>query len=260
MMYSEKFVAVVKCGGKILREHDDIVYIPFDSEYSIYLNSMSNRKALVKIWIDGKEVTANGLILNPNKPVELERFIGDDMDKGYKFKFIQKTKKIQDHRGDKAEDGIIRIEWWLEKEVPVAWISSSYHSNNYRLGSSAGGSSMYSNSFSKSIGDVESRSIGDVFACSTGPNSLTFEDSPKADEGITVEGSDSKQGFVYGHIGVLEPTSSVIVLKLMGTNKNQEEIKRPITVHTKVRCKTCGTICRSNQNFCEECGTRIIVR
>ena len=116
MVYAEKFVAVVKCAGKILREHDGVVSLPFGAEYSILLKNLSNRKALVKIEIDGREVTGGGLIIPHTfgNVVELERFVdNDDLNKGYKFKFIQKTKDVQELRGDKVDDGLIKVEWWF---------------------------------------------------------------------------------------------------------------------------------------------------
>jgi hypothetical protein len=35
MMYKERFIAVIKYNGKVLRERDDVVTLPFGSEYSI---------------------------------------------------------------------------------------------------------------------------------------------------------------------------------------------------------------------------------
>ena len=40
MTYQEKLVAVVKCRGKILREHGEFVTIPFGEEYTILLKNL----------------------------------------------------------------------------------------------------------------------------------------------------------------------------------------------------------------------------
>ena len=74
MVYSQKFVAVVKAGGKILREKEgNEVLLPFGSEYSLLLKNLEARKALVKVSVDGKDVTgSSGIIIQPNSELELE--------------------------------------------------------------------------------------------------------------------------------------------------------------------------------------------
>lgn len=121
MMYSEKFAAAIKCGRKVLREFNkDTVYVPFGSEYSIYLKNLNNRRALVSITIDGKSISDGvNFVVHPNSEVTIERFIKNgNFNEGNKFKFIERTAGVEAHRGVKAEDGLIRIEYWFEKETP----------------------------------------------------------------------------------------------------------------------------------------------
>ena len=89
MVYREKFVAVVKCDGRILREINNVVTLPFGSEYSILFKNLEGRKASVNVSIDGQDVLYNkSLIIEPNeKEFELKRFI-KNLDQGNKFKFI----------------------------------------------------------------------------------------------------------------------------------------------------------------------------
>ena len=121
MMYKKDFICVIKINdGKILREHNNIIHLPFGSEYNICLKNLRNEKALVSVEIDGADVlNGSKLIVNGNSTINLERFL-EDLDKGNRFKFIEKTEKISEYRGDKVEDGIIRIEFQFEKPyVPV---------------------------------------------------------------------------------------------------------------------------------------------
>jgi hypothetical protein len=79
---------------------------------------------MVKVSVDGQDATeGTRLILQPNSSLELERFIRDgNLKSGNKFKFIERTQKIEDQRGIKEDDGLVRIEFWAEKEtvdVPV---------------------------------------------------------------------------------------------------------------------------------------------
>lgn len=259
-MYQEKFVVVLKHNGKILREQGDSIFLPFGAEYSVLLKNLNNQRALVKIEIDGRKVTGDGgLVVDANADVELERFIDTgDLEKGYRFKFIEKTEEISEHRGDKAEDGIIRIEWWYE--LPrVQYVFNTYtktYYDNRWCGSSARG---LRKCFGNSVGDNVSFSTtcgsSEPVACASASlQEFNFVD--KNDEGITVEGSDSKQKFRLVTMDALESVSHVLVFKLRGlTAKTQT---KPIYVSDKIKCKYCGKKWQSNQTFCGSCGARLV--
>lgn len=118
MVYNHQFVASVKVNGSILRESAGAVAIPFGSEYSLYLKNMASVRAMVKVEIDSTDVTeGTWLVINPNSNMDLERFIKNgNWNSGNRFKFIKRTGKIEEHRGVKAEDGLVRIEYKFEKQ------------------------------------------------------------------------------------------------------------------------------------------------
>lgn len=246
MMYHKKFVGVVKVGGKIVREHDSVCRIPFGEEYSILLKNLNCVKAFVKIQIDGKDVLNNyGIILDPNSDTEIEGFFDGYM-VSHKFKFIKKTKEIQNFRGDRVDDGMIRIEYtfekpeilqynyWTSKPNPYPWIPKLYYSNI------CNNISTNVNSLCNSTEKVEDIS------------------SPLEDEGITVKGNFSNQRFTYGNIGPLENNSEVIVLYLKGTNSYGKKVKKAIATNEKVRCGICGRVSKSSSQFCNNCGNSLI--
>ena len=107
MTYNQKLVAVVKVNGKVLRDTDDVIRLPFGSEYEIYLKNLNSQRAVVNISIDGQDVLdGNRLVIDPNTEYALEGFMKDRKVRN-KFKFINKTKEIADYRGDNVDDGII---------------------------------------------------------------------------------------------------------------------------------------------------------
>jgi hypothetical protein len=124
MMHKDLFIAVVKSGGRILRERDFTraeasVQLPFGSEFSISMKNLHTERAAVRITIDGQDVlNGRDLIVMPNKELELERFL-EDLRTGNRFKFIKKTEEISEHRGDKIDDGFIRVEWQYEKPLTL---------------------------------------------------------------------------------------------------------------------------------------------
>lgn len=132
MMYNNKLVASIRTNGNILREFKDTVYIPFGSEYSILLKNLNTVRALINIYIDGDNIVPGGLVLNAGQEIDLQRAIRNgNLSEGNKFKFIERTSNIEDHRGVKLEDGLIRVEFQFEKifkrQDGIQW-------NNIKLG------------------------------------------------------------------------------------------------------------------------------
>lgn len=288
MVYKEQFVAVVKSNGKILREHDGVVTLPFQSEYSILMKNLESRKVEVKITIDGQDVlNGSTLLVMPNSTFDLEGFL-----EGYrttnKFRFIQKTSEIIEHRGDKIDDGLIRVEFTFEKYKPerkqiihdhihycsycycypctchghgwnnVTW----YYGSDSNLKTSSPNFTYESSAMGQASGGIASYNCslnnGSFAPPKTVTGSINFVSvEPLVDEGITVKGSESNQKFSIGTIGELEENSNVIIIKLRGTDSVGEEVKKPVTVNTKLTCETCGKRSRSSAKFCNNCGTAL---
>lgn len=268
-MYNEKLVVCIKNNGKILREQDSIVHLPFSSEYQIYIKNLHTRKCKINVEIDSTLVI-KGLLLNAGENINLERFVeGFSNSSGPRFKFIEKTQQISDFRGDKAEDGLIRVEYQFEKQKPVVntiierrvteYKPYTPYYNNFWYGNVGLGAET---TFSETSYGINTASYS---ACAD--NIKAINDTPVQQfsalrsaslDGITVHGSDSKQAFSYGSIGELEENKHVIILKLFGTTSNNEEVIKPITVETKIQCSTCGTKSNSYMKFCGNCGTRLI--
>lgn len=292
MTYVDNFVAEVKCNGKILRIKDGAVHLPYGSEYTLLLKNLNSRKASVKIHIDGQDVLDySSLILEPNSSTELEGFLSGTVAKN-KFKFIQKTKEIQDHRGDRADDGMIRVEFAFEKAKPevikktiitehhdhchdhhhhhhydyyhwwprftdfnsgVYYTSNSNGLMNSNVTMTSGGGGTQSDASPRGI----SNKLGDVQSCyNVNVDSLGIESlgQPLDDEGITVKGSECYQSFRYGSIGELEQ-SKVIIIQLKGISGSGVQVQQPLTISTKLECPTCGIKSKSSFKFCPSCGT-----
>jgi hypothetical protein len=272
MVYSNNFVVVIKCNGKILREvsNDNDVILPFGAEYSILLKNLDNRRAVAEVFIDGTDVL-NGrrLVIDANDDMELKGVLINGAVKNA-FKFIQKTKKIQDHRGDKVDDGFIRVKYGFERilESTTTWTTTHYPTVYRSFHSSTDvkyGSSMGSNNGGQARGIsneptakaiVESNVTMD--SCSPNVSATVIDNSfiPQAEEGITVPGSELKQDFNTTHVGTIED-HGIIIIRLKGTDKIDEPVKTPIFVSTKLECPTCGTKSHYGTNYCPECGTNL---
>jgi len=282
MTYQDKFVAEVKVNGRILRIKDGSVYLPFGSEYTLYLKNLNSKRAAVSVSIDGEDVLDNhSLILDANSSTELEGFLRGNVARN-RFRFINKTKQIADHRGDRADDGMIRVEFAFEKPRPEPWIKKTieevhhhhhgppinytyYNSPDWNVSRGIGGTGdatfTASNSSpvaENSSGSMRRLSRQDVnIESNVTMESLGVEPQaiPNADEGITVKGSQVHQSFMYSSIGELED-STVIIINLKGlTGETNKPIQEAVTVKTKVECPTCGTKSTSAAKYCANCGT-----
>lgn len=269
-MYGNKLAVAIKSNSKILREFKDTVYIPFGSEYSIFVKNLNSVRAVVNITIDGVDIAPGGVVVNANSSVDLERFIKNgNLLEGNRFKFIERTNSIEQHRGIGVEDGLIRIEYQFEKPAP------SYVYNPW---DKIGGYSTTSTSATYNVGGVlrtadfskgeSTRSAASNAASTTllnmgiATNSSVHDgmatmDCNFNDAGITVPGSHSSQRFTTTTVGVLEAERHVMVLRLLGETENNKPVLTPVTVKHKPRCQTCNRQNKANAKFCVECGTAL---
>lgn len=273
-MYHNKLVASLKANGKILREFKDTVYIPFGSEYSFLLKNLHTQRALVNIYIDGEDVIEGGLVLNAGQEVDLERYVKNgNLSAGNKFKFIERTNSIEQHRGVKLEDGLIRIEFQYELPRPIintaydnfrfsgisdigkTYTSASYNVNGMmRSVDFSAGESMKASATSAINSTLQSMNIS---ATSAHDGMATMDWMPINDTGITVPGSKSEQKFATVIMGTLESQKHSIVFKLLGETPDNEPVRNPVTVKHKPKCVTCGKQNKATAKFCTECGTAL---
>jgi hypothetical protein len=254
-MYNSNLIMAVKVGGKVLREFDGTVALPFGSEYTIFLKNNSSRRASVDVTIDGQDVLdGTSIIINANSTVELQRFIKNgNFENGNAFKFIEKTAKIEEFRGNKAEDGLLTVSYSFEREVP------RYSPNILRSqgldNNGQANLAYYSNSFG-SLTDTTSDSTSYTLTTS---NTLTVQNASFNDSGITAPGSVVEQKFrpVYGFVS--DGKVLTMTLKMVGALDGQAAIVEPVIVKRKVRCTMCGTHCRQTAKFCHECGASVII-
>lgn len=271
-MYAHKFAVAIKNNGKVLRERGDSVALPFGSEYSIFLKNMNSVRALVRIEIDGTDVTGgHQLIVPANGTLDLERFIkNDNMGQGNRFKFIERTKKIEDGpRGIKIEDGLVRVEVEFEREpAPFKtpdWdriIKDQLARDSNNITGQHWNGPYYTTCGSQSglIGQVHLNSIGgEAYSVNNSSLSSATSDIQNMSEvGITVPGSVSDQKFGQGAWFPTDGVKHVLVLKLLGEVEGKV-VEKPITVKTKPTCITCGTVNKANAKFCRECGTALTI-
>ena len=260
MVHSNNLVVSLKCGNKFASDKRDsegnnVVRIPFNTEYKIYLKNLNRENAaVVDISIDGREAV-NQLIVNPNSIIELERFVENNLSSGYKFKFIEKTKKIEEFRGNNPEDGLIVINYRFEIDPPrfvpldhndKNWDDISRHFTHFNLKDDTKISGKLNQDFA----------YFNEVAMSTNDYTEKVLYSPANNDGITVEGSVSNQEFKFVNTRILEDKVYTIVIKMYGYDQIEEDIR--IAKQKTIICDICGTKVASTDKFCRECGKNIL--
>lgn len=236
MMYRNNFVVVVKHKGKVLRESNSgVVRLPFGSDYSILLKNKDSRSAVADVEIDGEDV-ATGVIVPGNDSVELKGAI-NGLNVSNHFRFIEKTREISNFRGDREDDGLVRVEYRFEQYDVIRTPIRPMKKKGY---------SGYDPWTYNSSNEVMYGATCDNFTlCSS-------------DAGITVPGKETNQNFEYGHTKPLEMQSHVIVLHLKGAvkkHKKVRKIRKAVTVKTRLQCSSCGRRSKYSMKFCGNCGT-----
>jgi hypothetical protein len=295
MMYQSKLVASLKANGKILREFKDTVYIPFGSEYSFLIKNLNTTRACVNIFIDGESVIEGGLVINAGQEVDLERYVKNgNLKAGNKFKFIERSGAVEEHRGVKLEDGLVRIEFQYEKHPLQDWFTLNRGINNHSTFGNPSEFSGVTDRYSKGGNDSWLQASGSVSqmnvngamrgvdysagmatatAASAAINNYCDTNGIKTsiadvhdgsatmdsynDVGITVPGSKSTQSFQTVTMGIMETEKHSIVLKLLGETPDNKPVTKPVTVDRKQKCDTCGKVNKAHAKFCVECGTAL---
>jgi len=191
------FVLNVVNENGFVKEIDNIVVIPFESEYKLLIKNNNNRDCTAKIWIDGALVSNFGdFIIRDGEELNLERFVTESMKEGKKFKFVTLDNPEVDDPLRK-DNGMIKVEFRLEKQqvyiVPknevIPWYLRTY--------------TMPCSGSVTTILDCSS----DMLTTSTNVSCV----SP----GATIGGSSSGQSFYYANLDV-EDKTTVLELRMQG--------------------------------------------
>lgn len=270
MMYADKMAAAIKVNGRVLKEDKDKVYIPFGSEYSVYIKNLNTKKALAKIEIDGTSVSEGGFVVPANGSIDIERFVRSNYE-GNRFKFIERTSQIEEVRGVGVEDGIVRISFQFARSEPEYSIFHGYprHRDNSDV--------WRSNQYRFSDNDKYHLKNVPTVTCQTEPspvrgilrgssistnstvmNTSLSDVTADNENGITVPGSISNQKFTTVDSFPLESQEYVIVVKLLG-KENDVAVMQVRESRQKPVCSTCEKVNPRNAKFCTRCGTSLVV-
>jgi hypothetical protein len=254
-----------------VKTYGSIAYMKSGTNFEIEIFNPTQGRLLSKIKIDGREISSNGIVINPGQRVYLERWI----DEAKKFKFS--TYEVENSAPAKKaieQNGKIEVSLYSETiNLSNNWInwtnSGTTNINNYpytlttnTFGGSFGGTTttdLYytNNSFYSSSMPLNS-SLGCVG--NNGPSGIRGKavtdgmlNEKAVETGRTEKGEKSDQDFdeTTGDFGSW-PMMTVSLQIL-------PESAKPVEVE-KIRsyCTECGTRVRATSwKFCPSCGEKL---
>lgn len=133
MVYSNKFVLCVLLNGKPQEElANGQVKLPFGAEYALRLRNRNNRRAVVKLYIDGENVSGGGYVIPANDYVDIKRH--HDVDRAFKFVALNSEDAIDYGKNGPNDDkvkGTIEARFYLEKEQPQVIYRDIHHDHHH---------------------------------------------------------------------------------------------------------------------------------
>lgn len=133
MVYSNKFVMCVLLNGKPQEElANGMVKLPFGAEYALRFRNKNNRRAVVKLYIDGENVSGGGYVINANDFIDIKRH--HDVDRAFKFVSLDSADAIEHGKNGPNTDkqkGVIEARFYLEKETPKATEVHHHHHHDH---------------------------------------------------------------------------------------------------------------------------------
>lgn len=267
-MYNNKLAIAAKVNGRVLREFDgNTVRMPFGSEWSLLIKNLNSVRVQVKVSIDGTDATdGTWLVIQPNSEMDLQRFIKNgNFDKGNAFKFIERTDSVEQARGIKIDDGLIRVEFQFEKPYQ----SGLLWNNHWYGGRSPSITDAWYSSYSGVTGSVLTNSVETYSANASGAlrsasvnnvssHNVEAQSAEVNEAGITVPGSENNQKFVQASWFPVESESHVMIMKIVGESAGQKVVEA-VTVKSKPKCSTCHKVNKANAKFCSNCGTSLTI-
>jgi hypothetical protein len=261
MTHHNDFILALKYQGKVLRESNGKVFLPFNSEYSLLLKNNRSYRAMAQVFIDGMDVSdGREFVIDPHSNMEIERFLLDgNFDKGNKFKFVK-----SDHKDvvdpSSSDNGIVKVIFWEEQSVSkVEYVPYyPYYPSQYQYYTYPQfhypplydtHTTIRSNSMSNSVGG------GGTESSSFTHSSTSVCTHYGEETGATIEGDESSQHFnTVWTMDKNYSTETVLQLQIVPTQK-------PVTVQGTRRshCPKCNYKIKNSWtvHFCPHCGTRL---
>jgi len=253
---NNNFVIAVLSNGKVLREVNGTVYLPFNSEYSIRIKNPNSFRVGISVSIDGTEINTHKIIVNSHSDVDLKRMCVDgDLNSGPALKFVPIShSEVQDPSS--RENGVLQVSFYKEMIYMPAFPNLQTGDGiAYRKGTKSAPNNDFQSAvfrgISKKVGSAGFDG-GNVMYSSN--NIVTHSSEPVTAStsimGATIAGNTTVQKFSTVDIALSSVPCSIMSLTLRGVKDT------PVFVNTPIYCTGCGRKFKHGEEFCSKCGRK----
>jgi hypothetical protein len=202
-----------------------VVRLPFGTEYSLRFRNKHSRHAVVRLRIDGEDISGGGYIVPAHGHIDVQRPV--DKDAAFKFVSLSSPEAVEFGKNGpnlNKSKGVIEASFYLEKEIvwqqhsllpfynDSPWVSPDVDKKYF---------GPYQGSVLRSMNCQDTK-----LSFTTGVSSTSTPICmPINPEGCTVEGKSTGQSFTPKFINV-EDTCTVLRICLQG-KEQAREVKRP---------------------------------
>jgi len=224
-----------------LKEYNGKYYLKDGQQFQLELynpNWMS--KVMVKIWMNGKCISPNGLVIGSNDRVYLERYL--DTNKKFKFKTFE-VDDVPETEEARERNGLIKLEFY-QQYVPSTITYTNYPT--FTVNNTASTTTLR--------GDIAYTSAGAINA-SYISNSTTTNSIPmsKVETGRVFEGDISNQKMKTDYSSFMITPFHTVEFQLLPQSLKPTELS-----DIRNYCEECGyRIRKSNWKYCPTCGNKL---
>ena len=229
MVYSNKFVMCVLVNNQIQKElNNGTVPIPFGVEYTLRFRNKNSRRAVVKFYIDGEDVSGNGYIIPANSHIDIKRY--SNKDESFRFVPLDSPEAIDQGKNGPNSDktkGLIEAKFYLEKQCDFNfknnkndnyywnYFTNSTHPYNMTLCSHDSYTNCTSTTFSESKPYTVTYNKDTISLSSKDVDKINLS----LNDGVTVPGGFTGQTFSNTYINI-EEDYATLKLFLQGIENN----------------------------------------
>lgn len=267
-MHNNNVTLAIMVDGKSLYEDKSNVFIPFGTEYQIFVKNNNDFDIYVKVNVS--LFNDDIFLVRAKSKRTIKGFSEDDV--FYSFRFIEKIKEIVDNKANRFSGSDISINVY-RKDNPLETLTTR------RIADEPFGTKIFTHGLGTSIHDIafnqkNKPSIANTTEIDPNKVSISYDNTSSdlqlngSTNSISPEIAASLSGIqTYGkpvdesidliNIGNRMSIASFNFL-FIGVDSSGHKITKPLYSKDIINCKVCNSKSKPSENYCSKCGSFIV--
>lgn len=248
--------AYITVNKQRIRQYDTEVYLNDKTQFEIELFNPTPNKVFAKIEINGKSISASGIVVKPGQRIFLERFI--DVDRKFLYEIYEVNADSETVQKAIAKNGLVKVSFYNE-QININWDTSltpyyynsftTYTTNSFDFDNVTLTSSPTTLDYMNDVKPQQYSSKGGLKQMKSFSGRKL---SKKQETGTVEKGDKSNQSFSYSNDAFNCFVSWITEWQIKPMSQ------RPIrTKDLQAKCCKCGYKLKQGWKVCPNCGTVI---